>query len=57
MENSDFGSQLNINEEIKSYLRETSNWTFFLSILGFIGLGFILLIGIFVTAMSGSLPQ
>ena len=57
MEHSDFESQLNINEEIKSYLRETSNWTFFLSILGFIGLGFILMVGIFITAMAGSLPQ
>ena len=57
MEPSVFEQQLAINEEIKGYLKETSNWTFFLSILGFIGVGFMVLAGIFVTALSGSIPE
>lgn len=57
MEESVFEPQLAINEQIKVYLKEISNWTFFLSILGFIGVGFMVLAGIFVAALSGSIPE
>lgn len=57
MEQSVFEQELTINEEIKGYLKEASNWTFFLSILGFIGIGFMVLAGIFVAALSGSIPE
>lgn len=57
MEQSVFEPQLAIDEEIKGYLKEASNWTFFLSILGFVGIGFMILAGIFVAALSGNLPE
>lgn len=56
-EQSVFESPLNINEQIRGYLKETSGWTFFLAILAFIGVAFMLLAGLVVAAMAGSLPE
>lgn len=39
-------SLISINNEIKHYLIETSKWAKFLSILGYIGVGFLILGGI-----------
>ena len=48
--------ELEVNDEIKGVLNETSKWTYFLSILGFVGIGFMVLFGMFFgTIMSGAL--
>ena len=39
--------ELQLNESAKGFLRETAKWAYFLSILGYIGIGFIVLIAIF----------
>lgn len=38
---------LAINEDIKSLLKETGKWAYFLSIIGFIGLGFFIILALF----------
>lgn len=40
-----------VNKEIKEYLFETSRWAKFLSILGFIGIGIMLLIAMFLLSI------
>lgn len=49
--------ELNLPPEISGFLKETSTWTYFLSIVGFIGIGLTLLVGIFFTATLGSMTQ
>ena len=49
--------QLTVNTESKSYLKEIANWTFFFSILGFISIAFLLLIGIFSSFIIDTLPE
>lgn len=45
--------ELNVSEKIKGYLKEISNWSFFLSIIGFVGIGFMIVVGLlFGTIMS-----
>ena len=39
-------NQLTINNEIKGYLLETSKWGKFLAIVGYVGMGLLLLLGI-----------
>ncbi|WP_396601412.1 DUF5362 family protein [Algibacter sp. R77976] len=39
--------ELEVGDEIKGLLKETSSWTYFLSILGFIGIGFMVVFGLF----------
>lgn len=36
-----------INDEVKGYLIETSKWSKFLAIVGYIGMGLLLLVGLF----------
>lgn len=46
-------NQLIINNEIKGYLLETAKWGKFLAIIGYIGMGFLLLIGVlFIVGFS-----
>ncbi|SFD24952.1 DUF5362 family protein [Algibacter pectinivorans] len=45
--------ELEVNEDIRGYLNETAKWTYFLSILGFIGIGFMVLGGIGVSLYTG----
>ncbi len=40
--------ELDVNQEIKGYLSETAKWSYFLSILGFVGIGFMILLGFFM---------
>jgi len=42
---------LEISKPSESYLKETSNWALFFSILGFIGIGFMILASIIVTSI------
>ena len=45
--------ELNISANIKQFLKEISNWSFFLSIVGFVGIGLMVIIGLlFGTIMS-----
>ncbi len=44
-----------LNSEIKAYLAETARWGYFLSIIGFIGIGFIVLIGLFFVGFMSTL--
>lgn len=46
--------ELEVNDEIKGLLKETSSWTYFLSILGFIGIGLMVVFGIFFGAIMSS---
>ncbi len=46
--------ELEMNNEIMGFLKETSSWTYFLSILGFIGIGLMVVFGVFFGAIMGS---
>lgn len=39
--------ELQLNESAKGFLKEAAKWAYFLSILGYIGIGFLVLIAIF----------
>lgn len=43
--------ELQLNESAKGFLKETSKWAYFLSILGYIGIGFIVLAAVFAGAL------
>jgi hypothetical protein len=43
--------ELQLNESAKGFLKEASKWAYFLSILGYIGIGFIVLAAIFAGAL------
>lgn len=48
--------ELEVNNEIKDFLKEISKWSYFLSIMGFIAIGIMVVFGIFFGAiMSFSL--
>ena len=46
--------ELEVNEEIKGFLKETSSWTYFLSIIGFVGIGLMVIMGIYFSAVMSS---
>lgn len=39
--------EIQLNESAKEFLKETAKWAYFLSILGYIGIGFVVLVAIF----------
>lgn len=45
--------QLLINNRSRNYLKEISKWTFFLSIIGFIGIAFMIVLGVFSKVLYG----
>lgn len=49
----EFGLQL--NESAKEFLKETAKWAYFLSILGYVGIGLIVLVAIFAGAIFSTL--
>lgn len=49
--------ELHLSETAKGFLRETAKWAFFLSILGFIGLGFLVLVALFMFAAGGAIAS
>lgn len=49
--------QLNLNSNSKEFLRETGKWTFFLSIIGFLGIGLMVLLALFSSFIFNNLPQ
>ncbi|TDY11260.1 DUF5362 family protein [Meridianimaribacter flavus] len=48
--------ELDVNQAIIDYLKETSKWSYILSILGFVGIGF-MLIGALIMAISGGIAN
>jgi len=48
--------ELNLPPAILGFLKETSSWTYFLSILGFVGIGLMVLVGLFLSFMMGNMP-
>lgn len=49
--------ELHLNNEAVGALRESAKWSFFLSILGFIGIGFMVLAGLFMSTMMAGIPS
>ncbi|PQJ82963.1 hypothetical protein BTO16_03915 [Polaribacter glomeratus] len=49
--------QLTLNSNAKSFLKETAKWAFFLSIMGFIGIGFLVILAIFSNIIFSAIPQ
>ena len=49
-------ASLEINEQSKDFLMETAKWAKFLAILGFVGMGFMVLAGLFSGAALSNLP-
>ena len=45
--------ELDVNEDIRSFLKDTSKWTSFISIIGFVGIGLMVIGGILVGFFSG----
>ena len=45
--------ELEVNSEIKGVLNETSKWAYFLSILGFVGIGLMVLGGLWLSFYTG----
>lgn len=48
VESNEFEKDLRLNEMCKAHLREAAKWSKFLAIVGFIGIGFMVLVGIFM---------
>ena len=48
--------ELNISPTILGFLKETSTWTYFLSILGFVGIGLMVLGGLFFSVLLSLMP-
>jgi hypothetical protein len=61
MENTDYNvqeaSQLVISNEINAYLRETAKWGNFLAIMGYIGIGLLVLLAIFMMVGFSALSE
>ncbi len=49
--------ELNLSNNILGMLKETTTWSYFLSIIGFIGIGFMILGGIIMTAVMGTMAN
>ncbi|WP_163407743.1 hypothetical protein [Flavobacterium ajazii] len=47
--------ELHLDESAKDFLKETAKWAYFLSILGYIGIGLIVLIALFAGAIFSTL--
>lgn len=49
--------QLTLNGRSKSFLRETAKWSKFLSIIGFVGIGLMIVFALFAGAIFSAIPQ
>ena len=54
-ENTQFNPELKLTSEATSYLKTSAGWAKFLAIVNFIGLGFLVLAGIYIFAASSVL--
>lgn len=48
-------SNLHLTEDAQSFLKETAKWAYFLAVLGFVGIGFLILLGLFIGTIFSSL--
>ena len=48
---------LKLSESAKDFLKETAKWAYFLSILGFIGIGFIIFAALFAGTLFSSMSK
>ena len=46
---------LKLNETAKGFLKETAKWAYFLSILGYIGIGFLVIIAVFAGSIFATI--
>lgn len=44
--------ELQLDQSAKDFLKETAKWAYFLSIVGFVGIGLIMLIAVFAGTFS-----
>ncbi|MFC4721831.1 DUF5362 family protein [Geojedonia litorea] len=49
--------ELNMSNDVLGFLKETSTWTYFLSILGFIGIGLMVIFGLLFSTILGSMTD
>ncbi|MDD7915990.1 DUF5362 family protein [Polaribacter ponticola] len=49
--------QITINNKSKSFLKEIAKWAFFLSILGFIGIAFLVILALFSNLIFATIQQ
>ena len=50
-------NEIKVNETAQEFLRESAKWSMFLAIMGFIGIGFMVLAGIFMGTIMSKLPM
>ena len=50
-------NNLQLNEQAVAALRESAKWSYFLSILGFIGIGFMVLAALFMGSIMAAMPS
>ena len=50
-------TELTLNNDAISFLKETAKWTNFLAIMGFIGIGLLVIIALFVGTIFSALPE
>jgi hypothetical protein len=50
-------NEMKLNETAAGFLRESAKWSMFLAILGFVGVAFMLIAGIFMGTIMASLPM
>jgi hypothetical protein len=50
-------SQLTLTPASVAFLNETARWAKFISIVGFVGLGFLVLVGLFAGSIFSMIPQ
>lgn len=56
LENSVFEDfELQLNESAKEFLKEAAKWAYFLSILGFVGMGILVLLAVFMSSVFSTL--
>jgi uncharacterized membrane protein len=48
---------LKLNNYAKEFLKETAKWAYFLAIVGFIGVGLMILMALFMGAVFSALPE
>lgn len=49
--------ELHLSSESKIFLKETAKWSFFLSIIGFIGIAFMVILALFSSFIFNNIPQ
>jgi uncharacterized membrane protein len=54
---SDYTSEFGITPDIRAFLIETARWAYFLAIIGFIMIGFIVVIAIFAGSLIGMMAS